>query len=117
MVKIMSLGGMVVFVGVAMLVLGKKVLHNEIVELIGGLILLAGGLVMGYALFSAMLSATGGSGRLQGTRSTTQADLATRNIAELLAEPTPSVIEQTTKLLEAEDAKSSGRESSGGPRA
>ena len=112
MIYILSLGGIVLLAGVAILVLGKKLLHNEIVELTGGLLLLAGLLASGYALFSAMLASTAPSRRQQRMNRVTKADVEIERTPELLLESVPSVVENTTRLLE-DEANLSARENSG----
>ena len=102
MVRTLGLVAIVLLVGFGALVCGKTILHMTIVALIGGLLLLAGLVAGGYALFSAMLAATAPASRQKEANRVTQADVNTESSPELLLEAPPSVVERTTKLLEDE---------------
>jgi len=117
MIKFMSWGGIVLFIGLIVLVLGKKYLLNNLLELIGGLTLLAGTFVMGYGLFSAMLSATSHPRKSQRQGAQTQPQLDGQLPPGTLPEPAPSVAERTTRLMEHVEVKSPEGKSRGEPRA
>jgi hypothetical protein len=112
MIKFMSWGGIILFVGLVALVLGKKYLHDNLLELVGGLITLAGAFVMAYGLFSAMLSATKDSRQFQRKDAQTQPHLDGQLPLGALPEPMLLVTERTTRLMETIDA----RPSEGKPR-
>ena len=117
MIKFMSWGGVVLFIGLIVLVLGKKYLHVNLLELIGGLTILAGTFVMGYGLFSTMLSATSHPRKSQRQGAQTQPQLDAQLPLGTLPEPAPSVAERTTRLMENVEVKSPEGESRGESRA
>jgi hypothetical protein len=99
MVKTMGVGGTVLFVGLAALIIARKVLssNHDLFELLGGLALLAGTFIMSYGLFSAMLAGVRAGRKTPGP---SKPELNRNTSSEGLAAPEPSVTEQTTKILE-----------------
>jgi hypothetical protein len=99
MLRTMGAGGIVAFVGVVALVIGKKLIYSnqDLFELIGGLAVLAGVFIMCYGLFSAMLAGVRGGPK---TTAPAKPELNRNTSPEGLPEPPASVTEQTTKILE-----------------
>ena len=110
MVKTMGLGGIILFAGIVVVLIGRKLLHNDLADLIGGLVLMAGVFIMSYAVFSAMLSGTGKTRKKVGSLGPAMPELGRDTSPEGLAAPAPSVTEQTTKTLETTLARNSGKE-------
>ena len=110
MIKTMGVGGVIVFAGIVIVVIGRKLLHNELADLIGGLILLAGAFIMAFALFSAMWSGVSATRHTNGAADTQRPESDRKTSPEGLAAPAPSVTEQTTKVLETNLARNSGKE-------
>ena len=115
MIKIMSWGGIILFAGLVILVVGKKYLHDELLSLIGGLVSLLGTFIMGYAIFSAMWSSTAASRQLPEKAAQTQPELDTNRPPESLPEPMLSVTERTTRFIETSSAKPSEKEAQSEP--
>jgi len=105
MAKIMGWGGVLLFVGLVVVVIGRKYLHNELLDTIGGLTVLLSAFIMGYGLFSAWLSGTKTSRRSLRGRSKTQRDLPNGEMLEMFGEEAPSITERTTRLIEGGEQK------------
>jgi hypothetical protein len=116
MIKFMGWGGIVLFIGLITLALGKKYLHDNLLELIGGLVILAGTFVMGYGLLSALLSATKQSRQFQRQGAQTEPQLHAQLPLRTLPEPAPSIVERTTRLMENVEVKPSEDRSRGESR-
>ena len=110
MVKTMGLGGIILFAGIVVVLIGRKLLHNDLADLIGGLVLLAGVFIMSYAVLSAMLSGTGKTRKTVGSVDPAMPESGRDTSPEGLAAPAPSVTEQTTKTLETTLTPNSGKE-------
>ena len=93
MTKGMGRGGVVLFIGLAMIVVGKKYFHNELFTVIATLVTLLGVFIMAYALYSAMMSEAKAPGGSRRPKVNTRPDLASARgaAAEPLAfESSPS---------------------------
>jgi hypothetical protein len=110
MVKFMSWGGIILFVGLVFVIVGKKYLHSEELNMVGGLTALLGTFIMCYAVFSAMWRGTMTDRKPSGKGLQTQPELGGHLTAERLPEPALSVTESTTRLMETADAKASAQE-------
>jgi hypothetical protein len=102
MVITLSWGMALLLLGVATLAAGKKIAQNQIVEIIGGCILLLSGALMSYAVFSAMLAGTRDSKSGAKPRRPTRPELDAERIASIPIEPPAPVTEETTRLIQNE---------------
>jgi uncharacterized protein YacL len=110
MIRIMSMGGVVLFLGLVIEIAGKKYLHDDLLNMIGRLIMLTGTFIMGYGLFSAMWRSTNRHGQLTAKQGETQRELDNRGEAKRLAEPMLSITERTTELIESSDRKDTNKD-------
>ena len=111
MVKFISWGGIVFFVGLVAIILGKKFLFNELIHLMGSMLALTGLFIMCFGVLSAKSASTKPSGKRINKSSPTNPELDKPSGAERLLEVMPSITERTTKLMETEkaEAKENGR--------
>jgi hypothetical protein len=107
MVKIMGWGGIILFMGLVVVIIGRKYLHNELLDTIGGLTVLLAAFIMGYGLFSSWLSGSKTSQLSLRGKANTQRDLPHREILEMFGEEAPSITEHTTRLIEGSEEKDS----------
>ena len=110
MIRIVSLGGAVLFLGLIIVIVGKKYLHDELLNMIGALIVLTGTFIMGYGLFSTMWRSTSNPSQLTAKQGETQRELENRVEAKRVAEPMLSVTERTTELMESSERKESNQD-------
>ena len=99
---IMLFWGIVVFLmGGVVMGVSKKMLHNDLVGLIGLVILIAGAILVTYAVISPLWQQASKSGQTTEPKSTIKLETTP---AELPAPP-PSIAEQTTRVLETDKAE------------
>jgi uncharacterized protein YacL len=110
MIRIISLGGLVLFLGLIIVIVGKKYLHDELLNMVGALITLTGTFIMGYGVFSAIWRSTSSPRHLTAKQGETQRELENRVEAKRLAEPMLSITERTTELIETSDIRESDRD-------
>lgn len=110
MIRIISLGGLVLFLGLIIVIVGKKYLHDELLNMVGALITLTGTFIMGYGVFSAIWRSTSSPRHLTAKQGETQRELENRVEAKRLAEPMLSITERTTELIETSDRSESDRD-------
>lgn len=110
MIRILSIGGAILFIGLVTVILGKKMLRDDMVTLIGSLITLTATFIMGYGVFSAMWRSTSGPGQSSEKQGQTQPELDKGAEARRIAAPMFSVTERTTKLMESSDGKDSSKD-------
>jgi hypothetical protein len=107
MVKILGWGGVILFMGLVLSVIGRKYLHNELLDAIGWIMVLLAFFITGYGLFSAWLSGTKTSQRSLIVKANTQRDLPDGEMLEMFSEEAPSITEHTTRLIEGSEQRNS----------
>lgn len=107
MLKVVGWGGAILFLGLALRVIGRKYLHNDLLDVIGGLTVLLTLFITGYGLFSVWLSGTKTGQRPPIGKATTQRDLPGGEMPRMFSEEAPSITEHTTRLIEGSEQKNS----------
>lgn len=102
MAKGMGWGGIVLFIGLALVILSKKYFHNDLFTMLSSLVTLSGVFIMSYAVFAAMMSGAKVSISSPSPKAGTRPDIADAAPPDLLSPVPPSVTERTTSLIEAE---------------
>ena len=110
MIKIIGFGGVVLFLGLIILIVGKKYLHDELLTLVGSLTVLTGVFVMGYSVLSAMWRSASSPDQPLANQRQTQPELDDKVRNKRLDEPMPTVTERTTKLMESRNKKDSHKD-------
>jgi hypothetical protein len=98
--------GIVVFLlGAVIIGVGKRMLFNDVVGLIGLAMLMAGTILAAYAVISPLWKQAGKSVQETEAKSTRELETGAHTLAEGLPAPPPGMTEQTTKILETEGGK------------
>ncbi|HET8670034.1 MAG TPA: zinc ribbon domain-containing protein [Candidatus Saccharimonadales bacterium] len=110
---IMLFWGIVVFLmGGVILGVSKKMLHNDLVGLIGLVMVIAGAILATYAVISPLWQQANKSGQATEPKSAIELESSAQTLPEGLSASPPSITEQTTNILETEAAKTLRGESS-----
>jgi hypothetical protein len=97
----------VMFGGVGIGIIGKKIIHDELFAGVGALISIAGMFWMAYSMLSGVLKTSSIARRAPGEGSAIRA--VTTSLLPESREPVSSIAERTTDLLDAHTEKSKGR--------
>jgi predicted lipid-binding transport protein (Tim44 family) len=110
---IMLFWGIVVFLmGGVILGVSKKMLHNDLVGLIGLVILIAGAILATYAVISPLWQQANKSRQATEPKSRIELESNAQTLPERLSASPPSITERTTNILETAVAKTLSGDSS-----
>ena len=95
----------VLFLGALLLGINKKMLHNDLVGMIGLLLTIVGPILSAYAVMSPLWRQANKSSTVTEPKLTIESESKLHTSPEGLPAPPPSITERTTNILEIEPAK------------